>query len=89
MMLDVLPSMKTATGELVKGNNVVISLVLDDKQTMEEYFNKLSVGGNGLMPLSDTHWSSCFGMLVDKFGVNWKFNSNAEKLLDRLISNKQ
>lgn len=89
MMSDILPSMKAVTGELVKGNNVLISLVLDDKQTLEEYFNNLSVGGNVLMPLSNTPWSSCFGMLVDKFGVSWKFNSDADKFLDRVISNKQ
>lgn len=89
MMSDILPSMKRVTGELAKGNNVIISLVIDDKQKLEEYFNNLSVGGNVTMPLSNTPWSSCFGMLVDKFGVNWKFNSDAEKFLDRVISNKQ
>lgn len=69
MMSDILPSMKMVTGELVKGNNVLISLVIDDKQKLEEYFNNLSVGGNVMMPLSNTPWSSCFGMLIDKFGV--------------------
>lgn len=86
MMSDILPSMKM---ELVKGNNVLISLVIDDKQKLEEYFNNLSVGGNVMMPLSNTPWSSCFGMLVDKFGVSWKFNSDADKFLDNVISNKQ
>ncbi|WP_261304223.1 VOC family protein [Paenibacillus andongensis] len=89
MMSDILPSMKMVTGELVKGNNILISLVIDDKQKLEEYFTNLSVGGNVMMPLSNTPWSSCFGMLVDKFGVSWKFNSDADKFLDRVISNKQ
>lgn len=89
MMSDILPSMKMVTGELVKGNNVLISLVIDDKQKLEEYFNHLSVGGNVTMPLSNTPWSSCFGMLVDKFGVSWKFNSDADKFLDNVVSNKQ
>ncbi|NOU75361.1 VOC family protein [Paenibacillus sp. LMG 31458] len=89
MMSDILPSMKTVTGELVKGNNVLISLVIDDKQKLEEYFNHLSVGGYVIMPLSNTPWSSCFGMLVDKFGISWKFNSDADKFLDKVISNKQ
>ncbi|MDP4098153.1 VOC family protein [Paenibacillus sp. P96] len=88
MMSDVLPSMQAVTGELVKGNNVMISLVIDDKQKLEEYFNHLSAGGHVMMPLSNTPWSSCFGMLVDKFGVSWKFNSDADKFLDRVISNK-
>ncbi|HIW32468.1 MAG TPA: VOC family protein [Candidatus Paenibacillus intestinavium] len=88
MMSDVLPSMKNVTGELVKGNNVLISIVIDDKQTMENYFSNLSVGGHVIMPLSKMPWSSCFGMLVDKFGVVWKFNSDADKFLDKVYSNK-
>ncbi|WP_127588968.1 VOC family protein [Paenibacillus koleovorans] len=89
MMSDILPSMKAATGELVQGNNILISLVIDDKQKLEQYFNGLSLGGYVIMPLSNYPWSSCFGMLVDKFGVNWKFNSDADQFLDNVISNKQ
>lgn len=89
MMSDVLPSMKVVTGELVNGNNVLICLVMDDKQKLEEYFHKLSVGGTVTMPLSHTPWSSCFGMLVDKFGVFWKFNSDADKFLDQVLSDRQ
>ncbi|MGD6845744.1 VOC family protein [Bacillus infantis] len=89
MMSDVLPSMKRVTGELVNGNNVLISLVMEDKKKLEGYFRHLSVGGNVVMPLSRTPWSSCFGMLVDKYGVNWKFNSDADQFLDHVLSNKQ
>lgn len=88
MMSDILPSMKSVTGELVKGNNILISIVIDDKQIMENYFSNLSVGGYVIMPLSEMPWSSCFGMLSDKFGVVWKFNSDADKFLDKVISNK-
>ena len=88
MMSDILPSMKMVTGELVKGNNVLISLVMEDKQKLQEYFNNLSVGGHVMMPLSNMPWSSCFGMLVDKFGISWKFNSDADQFLDSVISNK-
>ncbi|MED0673717.1 VOC family protein [Aneurinibacillus aneurinilyticus] len=89
MMSDILPSMKAVTGELVKGNTILISLVIDDKQKLEEYFSQLSLGGHVIMPLSNYPWSSCFGTLVDKFGVNWKFNSDADQFLDNVISNKQ
>ncbi|WP_145038342.1 VOC family protein [Paenibacillus sp. Y412MC10] len=89
MMSDILPSMKAVTGELVKGNNILISLVIEDQQALEEYFNQLSVGGDVVMPLSNTPWSSCFGLLVDKFGVAWKFNRDADRFLDKVISNKQ
>ncbi|MEC0204513.1 VOC family protein [Paenibacillus lautus] len=89
MMSDILPSMKAVTGELVKGNNILISLVIEDQQALEKYFNQLSVGGHVVMPLSNTPWSSCFGLLVDKFGVAWKFNRDADRFLDKVISNKQ
>lgn len=89
MMSDVLPSMKRITGELVQGNHVLISIVIEDKQKLEEYFANLSVGGNVIMPLSVTPWSSCFGMLVDKFGISWKFNRDADKFLDQTISDRR
>ncbi|MCR6098836.1 VOC family protein [Salipaludibacillus agaradhaerens] len=88
MMSDLLTSMRNVTGELVKGNNVWISLVNVDKQKLERYFNKLSVDGHVIMPLSNTPWSSCFGMLVDRFGVGWKFNCDADMFLDQVISNR-
>lgn len=89
MMSDILPSMKSTTGELVKGNNVLISIIIDDKQALEQYFSNLSAGGFVIMPLSNVPWSSCFGMLVDKFGITWKFNSDADQFLDRVVAGRQ
>lgn len=88
MMSDILPSMKAVTGELVKGNNILVSLVMDDKSKLEQYFKALSVGGQVTMPLSAYPWSSCFGTLIDRFGVNWKFNSDADQFLDNVISSR-
>ena len=88
MMSDILPSMKMVTGEVVQGNNMTISLVMDDKQKLKQYFSNLSVGGKVLMPISNTPWSSCFGMLVDQYGVSWKFNSDADQFLNDVIANR-
>ncbi|MFB9280198.1 VOC family protein [Cohnella cellulosilytica] len=88
MMSDILPSMKSVTGEFVKGNNILISIVNEDKPTLENYFSKLAAGGYVIMPLSSMPWSSCFGMLVDKFGVTWKLNGDADRFLDQTLSNK-
>ncbi|MNC76097.1 hypothetical protein D3C75_1277500 [compost metagenome] len=73
-------------GPIVKGNNVLISLVIEDQEALGSYFNNLAAGGMVTMPLSHTPWSSCFGMLIDKYGVHWKFNSDAEKFLDSVLS---
>lgn len=89
MMSDILPSMKATTGELVQGNNIMISIVMEDKAALQSYFSSLSVDGYVIMPLSQVPWSSCFGMLADKFGVVWKFNSDADKFLDQVIASKQ
>lgn len=86
MLSDILPSMKGVTGDVVQGNNVLISIVIDDKEALADYFAKLSVGGLVIMPLSEMPWSSCFGMLVDKFGIGWKFNRDADRFLDRVIA---
>jgi PhnB protein len=34
-------------------------------------FSALAEGGQVIMPLGKTFFSSCFGMLADKFGVHW------------------
>lgn len=86
MISDVLPSMKNTMGEVVKGNNVIISIVIDDKDALKQYFDQLSDGGHVIMPLGKVPWSSCFGMLVDPFGIVWKFNSDADKFLDQVLA---
>jgi PhnB protein len=42
-------------------------------------FAALSEGATITMPLQDTFWGARFGMLVDKFGINWMFNFDLQK----------
>ena len=42
----------------------------DDKEA-DKLFAALSKGGKVTAPLSETFFASRFGMLADKFGVNW------------------
>src|ERR1700761_806384 len=42
-----------------------------DQQEVKRIFDSLSEGGTVSMPLQKTFWSPLFGMLTDKFGVNW------------------
>jgi PhnB protein len=53
------------------GNNFSISLSADDKTQADNFFKKLLAGGTTKMPMADTFWGSYFGMLTDKFGINW------------------
>ena len=40
----------------------------------QRLFDKLAAGGVITMPYSPTFWAKGFGMLTDKFGVNWMIN---------------
>jgi PhnB protein len=61
------------------GDNVHMSLNFHDIAQMEEVFNKLSEGGEITMPLQDTFWGARFGMVRDKFKVNWMFNTQLQQ----------
>ena len=61
------------------GNNISISIHATTKDEADKLFNGLSDGGQQTMPMSQTFWGDYFGMLVDKFGVNWMISFN-EKL---------
>ena len=48
-----------------------LSITAKDEAEAKKVFNALGAGGKVTMPLDKTFWSPCFGMLTDKFGVNW------------------
>lgn len=85
MISDVPPFMQAAAGEITTGNTVLISIIDADPEMNKQCFEKLSEGGTVIMSISSTPWSASFGMLIDKFGVMWKFNSDASKFLDGYI----
>lgn len=59
---------------IVNGNNFTISIKCDSMEEADDLFGKLSVGGNVTMPMRKTFWGSYYGMITDKFGINWKMN---------------
>lgn len=59
---------------VILGNAVTLSISLDSLEEQESIFSKLSDGGAVTMPLQDTFWGARFGMLTDKFGINWMLN---------------
>ncbi len=61
------------------GNNFSVSVSVDSREEADRVFAALSAGGQVTMPLSDTFWSDYFGMLTDKFGVNWMIGSSTQK----------
>lgn len=61
------------------GNMVHLSVNFDEASELEKVFKALSDGATITMPLQDTFWGARFGMLTDKFGINWMFNYDYEK----------
>lgn len=56
------------------GTNHSVSLSGDDEAPLRDYWDKLSDGGNVVMPLEQAPWGDFFGMCVDRFGINWLVN---------------
>jgi PhnB protein len=56
------------------GNTMSISLSGTDEAELRGYWNKLSDGAKISMPLEKAPWGDIFGMLTDKFGVDWLVN---------------
>lgn len=60
--------------KIVFGDSVTMSLVGEDEQKLTGWFNKLAVGGKITMKLEKQFWGDVFGMLTDKFGIQWMVN---------------
>jgi PhnB protein len=48
-----------------------LAIQLPHEADVHRAFNALAEGGNVDMPLGQTFWSPCFGMVTDKFNVAW------------------
>lgn len=51
-----------------------VSLSGADDAELRGYWDRLSEGGNTVVPLEVAPWGDAFGMLVDKFGTSWMVN---------------
>jgi len=54
--------------------SIQMSLSGDNTDELSDYFNKLSEGGTINEPLVQAPWGDTFGMLTDRFGINWMVN---------------
>ena len=78
MASDILESMGHT---LHAGNNFSVSVSTESKKEADEIFIGLAAGGQVTMPLEKAFWGSYFGMLTDKFGIQWmvSFDENAQQ----------
>jgi PhnB protein len=56
------------------GNNFYLYVEAGSKEEADMLFSRLSPAGKVEMPMQKTFWGAYFGMLADKFGVQWMVN---------------
>lgn len=64
----------------VVGNNISLTIVIENVDEIKSIFNKLKEGGTVGMELQETFWSKCYGTLVDKFGIAWQVSHESEQV---------
>ena len=57
--------------EFQTGSRLSLTLNGDDEPLLRSYWDKLAAGGKVTVPLEKAPWGDTFGMLTDKFGVEW------------------
>ena len=62
-----------------EGTRVTMALGGDNTAQLSGWFDKLAAGGKVKMPLAKAPWGDTFGMLTDKFGIDWMVNVTAPK----------
>lgn len=60
--------------KVTAGNNFHLSLEAESKEEADKLFKGLSSGGKVTQPLADAFWGAYFGMVTDKFGIQWMVN---------------
>ncbi|MDA3616794.1 VOC family protein [Polluticaenibacter yanchengensis] len=69
LMANDVPEVLGRTNENENRSKIVINAV--SKGEADHIFNGLSAGGQIEMPISESPWSSYFGMFRDKYGIEW------------------
>ena len=58
----------------IKGNNISLTIGMDDKEEIARLYDELKEGGEVFMELGRTFFSELFCMVEDKFGVIWQIS---------------
>jgi PhnB protein len=64
--------------EFKAGTNYSMSLSGDDEAELAGYYEKLAAGGAVIMPLEQAPWGDKFGMVTDKYGIQWLVNISGQ-----------
>lgn len=64
---------------VVQGDNVWLNVNCSSDKEIHNFFHALAQGGTITEPLHQTFWGATFGILTDKFGINWMFNCSKKQ----------
>ncbi|GAA3935635.1 VOC family protein [Hymenobacter algoricola] len=70
----VLMASDSGLGPAAKGDMVSLSINCHSPEEIQHLFSLLSADGTVTMALQDTFWGATFGMLADRFGIDWMLN---------------
>ena len=62
----------------VSTSNFSLSINTDNKDEADTLFQSLSEDGEIKLPMNETFWGSYYGIVTDKFGINWKISFESE-----------
>ncbi|MES2315080.1 MAG: VOC family protein [Patescibacteria group bacterium] len=63
----------------VIGDNVGMALDCDSEKELDKIFAQLTEGGDPFMQPEDVFWGAYFGVITDKYGVEWMLNYQKKK----------
>ncbi len=61
--------------EVNLGSHAHLSLSITSEEEALAIFNSLAEDGEITMPFADTFWGGRFGMITDKYGIQWMVSS--------------
>lgn len=65
----------TFKGKSIEGEgHIQLSIEVSEEGQIDDVFKRMAEGGTVTMELQNQFWGARFGMLKDKFGINWMFN---------------
>jgi len=70
MASDAMPGSEDQWG----GTRIYLTFYGDDVDTLSGWFGKLADGGSVGTPLEKMVWGDTYGILKDKYGIEWMFN---------------
>ncbi|WP_433938696.1 VOC family protein [Paenibacillus lautus] len=69
----------TFPGQPVQSSNQVqICIMTEQAEQAKRIYEALREGGQVVMPLQETFWSPAYGIVADKYGVNWNISTEAK-----------